>query len=402
METLVELYVNEQFDDLVASFVFRPKRTVFLTTGFKPDRATREGIARFLRSLTKDAEVEFIDIGNKSIDTLFLRINAIFAKYPDCALEMTGGYPTALIAAQKYCMRRKAKSFWYDSQRKAFRSIYGMKEEIENAVFPKLDVQNVIAMGGGLVTGTGHSVVPLDENIECVRNILKVYSENINCWNGFSEYLQFGCRSYYDAKSRFFCAPTALLNKGIILSARMSIINGLSEAGALEQLKTDGENVSFYIKNSFIREILTTVGMCLELFVYVSALDSGCYDSVEMSVVFDWDGVINKNFIDTTNEIDVVMTKGFSSTFVSCKTAKPDTRDLYEIDYLAKRFGGTNARVVLATASDLSQDAWSNYMRARDMGIVVIEKDDIRKGSEYIVNRLLSPEWLDEKPVKPQ
>ena len=80
------------------------------------------------------------------------------------------------------------------------------------------------------------------------------------------------------------------------------------------------------------------------------------------------------------------------------KKARPDTRDLYEISYLAGRFGGKNANVILATAVDLSGDAWAIYMRARDMGVVVIERSDIEKGGEHVAQMLRYPKWLDERP----
>ena len=94
------------------------------------------------------------------------------------------------------------------------------------------------------------------------------------------------------------------------------------------------------------------------------------------------------------------MTRGVESRFVSCKTARPDTRDLYEIGYLADKFGGRNAVAVLATAIDLSGESWSNYLRARDMGVIVIERADIMKGMEHTAKLLVSPEWLEEKPKK--
>ena len=146
--------------------------------------------------------------------------------------------------------------------------------------------------------------------------------------------------------------------------------------------------------------MLTTVGMCLELLVYRSALDCGCFDDVSMSVVFDWDGILHADSQDTVNELDVVMTRGFSPIFVSCKSARPDTRDLYEIWYLAKRFGGRRARPVIATAVSLSEDSWATYVRARDMGIIVIEKRDIvnYNGGDWIHDILLCPNWLDERP----
>lgn len=404
METLVELYVNEQFDNLAAAATFVPERVIFLCAGFMPDRATRNAVTGFINDLDnrngKTAEVRFIDIGNRSLGSLFKKIGEIVRAYPDCVIDMTGGPSGSLIAAHRYCIRNNARAFFYDDRRRRFINIRGTADEIAAAPAPSLSVKELIRMGGGLVTGTGHSASPFSENEDCARSVLDIYSRNVAHWNAFSEYLQFACRSFYDPKTRLFTAPSTLLNNSNLLYANKRLLFALEEAGALSELSTEGEAVTFRFRNAFIKELVTTVGMCLELLVYVSALDSGAYDDVQMSVVFDWDGVIHGNFNDTVNEIDAVMTKGLQATFVSCKSARPDTRDLYEISYLGRRFGGRFSSIVLATAADLSGEAWSNYMRARDMGVIVIERSDIEKGPEHIAALLKEPSWLDERPER--
>ena len=404
METLIELYVNEPFDDLAAFATFKPTRVVFLSAGFMPDRATRDAMTGFINEIDapdrEKTEVHFIDIGNRSLGSLFKKMGEVVKRWPECAVDMTGGPTGALIAAHRYCTRNGVRAFFYDDRRKKFINIHGMTEEIGRVTTPRLSVEQIIRMGGGLVTGNGHSAVPFFSNEECARKVLDIYSENVRHWNAFSEYLQFACRSFYDPKAKLFAAPSTLLNNSSLLIANKRLLNLLEEAGAVSELVFEGETVVFRFRNAFIKELLTTVGMCLELLIFVSALDSDAFDDVDMSVMFDWDGVIHGNFNDTVNEIDAVMTKGLQSVFVSCKSSRPDTRDLYEIDYLGHRFGGRFASVVIATATDLSADAWSIYMRARDMGLIVIERNDIEAGREHIAQMLLEPTWLAERPRK--
>lgn len=400
MKTLVELYVNEQFDDLAAFLTFRPETVLFLTPGAVPPRSAREGILRFVKSVDPSAKIGFIEAGNRSPDAILKRLGETVDEYPDCAVELTGGNTTLLLAASRFLQKKKVKAFYFDSLRNGFRSVRGMGEEIGKARLPSIDIDTLIRMGGGAVTGTTHTTAPYLENAEVVRAILDVYSEYADRWNGFSEYLQFAVRTCYDASTQRFLAPSAIMSRGNLFLANRSILKKLENCGAVSDLETEAETVGFRFKNSYIKEILTTVGMCLELYIYVAALESGVFDSVAMSVVFDWDGVINGRMNDTTNELDVLMTKGLSSLFVSCKSSRPDTRDLYEISYLAKRFGGRNARAVLATAADLSGDSWANYMRARDMGVTVIERADIEMGRERVLKLLLDPEWHGERPER--
>jgi hypothetical protein len=399
MKTLIELYVNERFDDLSAVMTFAPERTVFLCSGSIPDRATRESIARFVSSVREGSKAEFINVGNRSIETLLGKIEEITAAYPDCAIDMTGGAASVLIAAERFSSSHRAKSFYFDDIRGKYRNIYGMEAELAPLGALSIDVRRLIELGGGKVTGNKHSTAANQEDAKLVRALFDVYAGHIGEWNSLAEYLQYGLRHCYDADRQRFSAPSAMLNNGYPLKSNRRLLGYISETGAIKELDTEGDHVSFTFENTFVREVLTTVGACLELFVYMSATDCAHFDSAEMSVEFDWDGASSGGFDDTTNEIDVIMTKGVRSYFVSCKTARPDTRDLYEISYLAKRFGGRSAQAVIATAADLSGEAWSLYRRARDMGVAVIERNDIRAGMQHVSERILHPEWYDEKPI---
>lgn len=399
MKTLIEFYVNERFDDLSAAKVFRPERTVFLCCGFMPDRTARESIAEYIASIREGAETEFVNIGNRSVETLFKKIEEIAGKFPDCAIDMTGGASTVLVAAERFCSEKKTRSFYYDDQRGKFRNIFGMEGQLSSIADFKTDVRGLIALGGGLVTGNKHTEPMKKEDIASTERLLDIYCAHVEEWNSLAEYLQYGCKHYYDAPSRAFSAPSAVINNRIPLKANRRLLGYIEEAGAIEGLDCAGDHTGFRFTSDIAHETLTTVGMCLELFIYMSASLCAHFDSVEMSVEFDWDGVKRPNYDDTSNEVDVIMTKGLKSYFVSCKTARPDVRDLYEIQYLAKRFGGRNARAVIATAADLSGEAWPLYRRAREMGVCVIERNDLRAGQQHTAERIIEPEWYDEKPV---
>lgn len=398
MRTLIEFYVNERFDDLSAVMVFRPERTVFLCCGFIPDRAARKSIAEFVASSREGAVVEFENVGNRSVDTLFKKIAETVAKYPDCAIDMTGGAPTVLIAAERFCSENRTKSFYYDDIRGKFRNIYGMEGQLSAITGFKTDVCGLIALGGGRVTGNKHTEPMRRDDVNAVRRLLDVYGAHVEEWNALAEYLQYCCKHYYDAAARSFRAPSAVINNHIPLKTNRRLMGFIEETGAIRELSFAGDYTSFRFTSDIAHETLTTVGMCLELFVYMSAVSCAHFDSAEMSVEFDWDGVRGRSYDDTTNEVDVIMTRGLKSYFVSCKTARPDTRDLYEIGYLAHRFGGRNARAVIATAADLSGEAWPLYRRAREMGICVIERNDLRAGQQHTAERILEPKWYDEKP----
>ena len=402
MKTLIELYVNEQYDNLLAAYVFKPQRVVFVCTDVSPDKQTRQSMLNFLKGVRNDIEVEFVYAGNKLADVLFDKMAELALKYPDCAVEMSGGSTAALVAAQSFCYKHKINAFYFDHSRDKFISIRGMKRQLAGLVLPRMDTETILKIGGACVTGTGHSIKPLAENAEVVRGILGVYSRDLADWNANSEYLQYCCKHYYDGAARIFYADAAIHTGNSFYMVNRRIMRELESVGAITELSFENDSVFFRFKNSFIKELLTTVGMCLELLIYIGAKDCGSFDDVDMSVVFDWDGITHSASQDTVNEIDVVMTRGLSPIFVSCKSARPDTRDLYEIWYLAHRFGGKRAKAVIATAVPLSSDSWATYVRAKDMGIIVIERSDLRAydGGDWLHDKLLCPMWLEEKPPR--
>ena len=96
-----------------------------------------------------------------------------------------------------------------------------------------------------------------------------------------------------------------------------------------------------------------------------------CSDDCKVGVHLDWDGIIHeKPGEDVLNEIDVLSLKGIIPTFISCKSGKMDSHQslhaLYELDTVAKRFGGKYAKKILATNEELR----IRYVeRAEEMGI---------------------------------
>lgn len=75
---------------------------------------------------------------------------------------------------------------------------------------------------------------------------------------------------------------------------------------------------------------------------------------------------------DVLNEIDVLSLTGYVPTFISCKSGKMGAQQtlhaLYELDTVAKRFGGKYAKKILVTVKELGDV----YMeRASEMGIEI-------------------------------
>lgn len=98
------------------------------------------------------------------------------------------------------------------------------------------------------------------------------------------------------------------------------------------------------------------------------------FTNCQLSVSIDWDGdtVEVQGKPQTRNEIDVVLMKGATPLFVSCKNGTVEEAELYKLCTVTEEFGGPNARKMLVAAS---LDPYTNkshralIRRAKDMGI---------------------------------
>ena len=102
------------------------------------------------------------------------------------------------------------------------------------------------------------------------------------------------------------------------------------------------------------------------------------FDDCQMSVTIDWDGITHtplERIPETKNEIDVMLTRGMTPLFISCKNGDIGDEELYKLHTVATRFGGPRAKKMLI-ATDLDRKSVaanrSFIQRAWDMDIFVV------------------------------
>ena len=133
--------------------------------------------------------------------------------------------------------------------------------------------------------------------------------------------------------------------------------------------------ITFLFKDTSIRECLSKAGNLLEAYAWYEASTSNQFDDLAPNFYFKWGNS------EVKNELDLVATrKGRLSTLViSCKMAKYNKEHLYEIKYLADRFG-VNSKAVIIYSSDmavedgkLSTNTQAVVDRAKEMNVYLID-----------------------------
>lgn len=129
-------------------------------------------------------------------------------------------------------------------------------------------------------------------------------------------------------------------------------------------------NIHFQFSDPIVMDCVLKAGNALEALTYHTIRQMNCFDDVKLGVSFQWE---NQNVTgkDTTNEIDVICTKGMKSFFISCKQTFDLNNDyLTEIRYETDRFGLEGVPILVTTAQE--KDNPYQYARAKRMGIHII------------------------------
>ena len=100
MDTLIELYDERAFENILAPDMFRPKRIVYLCPAeVSQDRKRQEKMKSFFHRRGWDPELIFLEASRYKADRILRLLLSIGENYPDCALDVTGGSDAGLFAA---------------------------------------------------------------------------------------------------------------------------------------------------------------------------------------------------------------------------------------------------------------------------------------------------------------
>lgn len=166
------------------------------------------------------------------------------------------------------------------------------------------------------------------------------------------------------------------------------ILQDMLALGLIRDLKFSLQGVRYDYVDDFAKALMTRAGLALELFTYMAAQEAGIYRDCHQSVNLDWDSdavLSGRSAENTRNEVDVILMRGLTPVFISCKSGDVKKEALYELDVVARHFGGKYAVKVLACnrLSGLRSAECSLRSRADEMGITIIDKVNEMNLQEY-------------------
>lgn len=383
VKTIIELYDENPIHNVLATDVFRPEHTVFVGQG-AASRRFRDAVAEFFRLRGIGTEPHFIDCGGAPVDIAYI-LAEVCSVYPDCAVEVTGGSDVALIAVGRMSAIRELPLFTYDMAAGRFRNLHACPEAEGVPNDRGFKAAELIAAAGGKMTASGR-ISRSDATPELekdVQNIWRIFCEFRNEWSGISSWFQ-------TLRSGGLKVSAQLkVRKGRnLVSIPRAVLRKLFGAGIIKNLKIQRNNVSFEFRNAMLGRCLRDAGIWLELRVFFAALRSESFDDVQISALINWDPGSEKA---VSNEVDVIVTRGITALFISCKKAIPSPPMLAEISALTARFGGGFARAAVATMSDVAREAPYIALRAAESGIGLLTYEELSSANlEDIISALLN------------
>lgn len=151
------------------------------------------------------------------------------------------------------------------------------------------------------------------------------------------------------------------------------LLETFQKLGYITGLRKDESGWHFKYTSLAAKELLTVAGRILELHVFYSAILSDHFDDIVTGCEVEW-GKIG----DARNEFDLILTKGFRSIFVECKTTNTLAQDYYyKLSTLCRLFG-VNATAVLLSdpaMSHLNANSTSSVNKRRGNVLNIITVD---------------------------
>ena len=385
MKTLIELYDERAIENILAPDTFRPERVIYLCPPEMAQNKSRQDKMRaFYKRRGWEPELIFMEASRYKADRILKQLLSISEKYPDCAVDVTGGSDSALFAAGMFSAKTGAPAFTYSRKKNHFYDINGA--EFANDLECKLtySVEEFFLMAGGtLLPGRMDNAV-LDRYLGDFDQFFDCFLRFRRQWPKIISYIQkvspapYGTTPPLSVQGKY----TVKGEYGSRNSANKAALEALRDIDFLRGLNiAQGESVAFDFRDHNIRTWLRDVGSVLELYVYKACIDTGIFDDVIASAVVRWDDTVGHSSV--MNEIDVMAARGVVPLFISCKATDIKTESLNELAILRDRFGGKGAKAAIVTTEPCSAAA---RHRAAQLDIAVIDLEELK--ANQLVSRL--------------
>ena len=362
---LVELFDHHTIEkNVYQTFICDCDEVLFLSLK-KITEEERLSLKHFL--LDQVSHVKQVHFRQISLDKITDDLNLFLTNYDSVTLDVFGGDSILAIFLYQYGLEKQLPIVAIDiEQGKQFKWKMG-KVEKEELVIPDLTIEQLMALRGGkLIKSKQPKYSP--KQMITIKKLANYAILNPEQWYQITQFFAL-------AKTVDFHAETVkvLESNGKRYSYPESMIPLLTEANLIHIDEESSEHISYTFSSSEAQLLCRTKGHILELYLYLLAIESEYFDECMIGAEIDWNGIFPE--VDNVqNEIDVVLRKGQSIIFISCKMTDLSVEAINELEVYANHFAGETCLKLIVCSGKINPVY--NH-RCQEYGVLVIKQDQI-------------------------
>ncbi len=380
-----EFFDKEPIENVVTPMNYAVDKVVFF--GWEEtDQRLKQSIERFLIKYCSVKTVNFV-WGSKNNpeplrETIRKTIKSELEVGNEIYFDLTGGDSMVSALFGTVVAEFDVPIHMYDIRKNKLIEIESKKgDSISKKVKKrqlKYDLDMMVRLHGGIINekgGKSFKGSDDEESIKDLQNLWAITERYSKEWNAVSAFLR-AHQSVRDCETVF--KSTELMSQGsqirqlgISESEIKTLFHELNKAGLISRYLFQNGIYQIRYKNSYVQNLICETGSVLEKKVFLDTRK--IMDDCKIGVHIDWDGVVHRQTDeDIVNEVDVLALDGYIPVFISCKCGKvygnTGLYALYELETIARQFGGKYVRKILAVVQNPGK---VNTMRAKEMGIEI-------------------------------
>lgn len=362
---LVELFDHHTIEkNVYQTFICDCDEVLFLSLK-KITEDERLALKHFL--LDQVSHVKQVHFRQISLDKITDDLNLFLTNYDSVTLDVFGGDSILAIFLYQYGLEKQLPIIAIDiEQGKQFKWKMG-KVEKEELVIPNLTIEQLMALRGGKLLKSKQPF-HTPKQIAAIKKLANFALTNPEEWLKVTQF-------FASARTSNLHSETGkeLENNGKRYSYPKSIISLLTDADLLHIEKETSKQVSYTFSTPEAQLLCRSKGHILELYLYLLALESEYFDEYMIGAEIDWNGIFPEAD-NVQNEIDVVLRKGRSIVFISCKMTDLSVEAINELELYATHFAGESCLKLIVCSGKINP-VYIN--RCHEYGVLVIKNDQI-------------------------
>lgn len=362
---LVELYDRHVLEkNVYQAFISDCDEILFLSLT-KISNDEKVSLRQFI--MDEVSHIQRVTFRQLSLEQLVDQLDYCLASYDQVLLDVFGGDSLLALSLYQYGLDRHLPIVAMDVERgKQYKWVAGQLEK-EDLDIPTLSIQQLIALRGGKMLKSKHPIHSAQQ-IAAIKKLAIFAIANPAHWYQVTQFFSL-------AKTNDLHAETEkiLENNGRYYHYPKSLIPLLVEAGMLCIESEDKKRVAYSFPSQEAQVFCRNKGHILEVYLYLLALESQLFDECMIGGEIDWNGIFPEAD-NVQNEIDVILRKGRSITFISCKMTDLSVEAINELEVYANHFAGESCLKLIVCTGKINP-AYAN--RCQEYGVLVIRSEQI-------------------------